>query len=96
VKILLIIFAILAIGAAIYFYNLLTGRITDTDGDLIPDVIEDKIVEIKEEATAIKEATKKKAVKVKKAVKKGISEVSDVVAKPKRGRPAGSKNASKK
>lgn len=86
-KVLLIIFAILVSGAAIYYYNLLTGRISDADS--MPDATEDKVAEIKE-VKVIKKATKKTAVKAKKVV----SEVAK--PKPKRGRPAGSKNKSKK
>ncbi len=84
-KILLIIFAILVSGAAIYYYNLLTGRISDDDS--MPDATEDKVAEIKE-VKVIKKAKKKTAAKAKNVVGE--------VAKPKRGRPAGSKNKSKK
>jgi len=38
-KILLIILAIVAAGAAYYFYNIITGKVKDTDGDFIPDVV---------------------------------------------------------
>lgn len=104
----LIILAIVAIGAAFYFYNIITGKIKDTDGDFIPDVVEEKVEDIKTEvkakAGAVKakaKAVKKEVADVKKAAKKVVEEAKDVVnvaKKPtkKRGRPAGSKNKTTK
>jgi len=45
----LIILAILAIGAGVYYYFWSKGSIADRDQDLIPDSVEDKISDIKED-----------------------------------------------
>lgn len=103
----LIILAIVAIGAAFYLYNIITGKVKDTDGDFIPDVVEEKVKAVKKEVKEVKLAVKK--------VKKELTDIPDIVTKPrkkakaewteipevsvkpkkKRGRPAGSKNKPK-
>ena len=45
----LIILGILVVGAAVYFYFYKTGKINDRDGDYIPDEIEDKADDVKEQ-----------------------------------------------
>lgn len=55
-KTILIILAILAIGAGVVVYLTKKGKISDKDGDFIPDVVEDKVEEIKE---TVKEARKR-------------------------------------
>lgn len=81
----LIILAILAIaGGAVYFFTK-SGKIKDTDGDLIPDVIEDSVAEVNKTFTETKakvEKVKEQVADVTKAVKevaKEIGEVADVV-----------------
>ena len=44
----LIILGALAVVAGVVIYLQKTGKIKDADGDLIPDVIEDKVEEVKE------------------------------------------------
>ena len=93
----LIILAIFGIVAAIYLYKIITGHVKDTDGDFIPDVIEEKVEEVKQKVKAVK----KEVAEVKTAAKKVTKEAKDVievVKKPtkKRGRPAGSTNKQKK
>jgi len=95
-NIVLFILTFISIAAAFYFYNIITGKVKDIDGDFIPDVIEDKVKEVKRRAKAVK----KEVVDVKKATKKVAKEAKDVVdavKKPakKRGRPVGSKNKKK-
>lgn len=66
------------------------GYIADQDGDMIPDAVEDKVAEIKEEVAEKKAAVKKQVKAKKAAVKKEVAEVvkeaKDVVevVKPKR------------
>ena len=59
-----------------------TGKVADTDGDLIPDVVEDTVEEVKVKAKKAK-AKAKKAVKTAKAVveevKETIEEAKDIV-----------------
>lgn len=59
-----------------------TGKVVDTDGDLIPDVVEDTVEEVKVKAKKAK-AKAKKAVKTTKAVveevKETIEEAKDIV-----------------
>jgi gas vesicle protein len=73
---LLIILAIAAIGAAVIIYLQKTGKIEDKDGDLIPDLIEKKVEEVKEvakeakqRATRVVEEAKDVAIAAKEVVK---------------------------
>ena len=80
----ILILAILAlVGAGVVYFLIKKGKIKDADGDLIPDVIEDKVDEVKEKVT-------KKAKAVKARVKKVKEEVNDVVSAIK-GKPTKSK-----
>ena len=51
----LIILAVLVIGAAVVYYLTKTGKIADADGDNIPDVVEDAVKEVKERIDEVKE-----------------------------------------
>jgi len=55
----LIIVGVLAVAAGILIYLQKAGKIKDADGNLIPDVVEDKIDEVKEVATKVKARAKK-------------------------------------
>lgn len=74
----------LAVGVTVYLVK--KGKIKDSDGDLIPDAIEEKV----EEAKEIVEETKKRVKKVKKEVEEVIDEVQDVISAVK-GKPTKSK-----
>lgn len=79
----LIIVAIIAIGGAFAYFGMKSGKIEDKNNNNIPDVIEDKIENVKEVAAKVKKVAEK-AQKVAKTV---------VVDKKK---PAAKKSAVKK
>jgi len=78
--IIIYILAVIGISAGVLFYLQKTGKIKDTDGDFIPDVVEDKI----EQAEAVVKETKRRAKRV-------VEEAKDVVdaakGKPKKAAP---------
>ena len=79
---LLIILAIAAIGTAVIIYLQKTGKIEDKDGDLIPDVIETKVEEVKEVVKEVKQrATRvvEEAKDVANAAKEVVKQSKDVV-----------------
>jgi ABC-type Fe3+-hydroxamate transport system substrate-binding protein len=59
--------ALLVIGTVIYLYK--SGKIQDKDGDFIPDVIEEKVEEVKQRATRVAEEVKDVAAAAKEVVK---------------------------
>ena len=68
----LIILAILAIGAGVYYFGFYKqGKINDKDGDLIPDEIEDAVEEVKEAAKTVKRRAKR--------VKEEVGDVVDAI-----------------
>ena len=68
---------LLAAGAVVYYIK--KGKIADRDGDLIPDVVEDTILEVKEKAILAKLRAKD--------VVKEVKDVADAVkGKKRRGR----------
>lgn len=87
----ILILAILAlVGAGVVYFLIKKGKIKDADGDLIPDVIEDKVDEVKEKVTKKAKAVKARVKKVKEEVKDVVEEVNDVVSAIK-GKPTKSK-----
>ena len=66
----------LALAAGVTIYLIKQGKIKDSDGDFIPDVVEEKVEDVKE----VVEETKKRVKKVKKEVEDVIEEVQDVVS----------------
>jgi len=89
-KTILIILALLAVGAGIVYFLMKKGKIKDVDGDLIPDVIEDKVDEVKTKINKKTTAVKTRVKKVKAEVKDVVEEVKDVVSAIK-GKPTKSK-----
>jgi uncharacterized protein HemX len=82
-----IILAILAIGAAIYYFGFYKqGKINDRDGDFIPDEIEDAVEDVKKVAKTVK----RRAKKVKAELKDVAGELQDVIQVIK-GKPTKSK-----
>jgi uncharacterized protein HemX len=82
-----IILAILAIGAAIYYFGFYKqGKINDRDGDFIPDEIEDAVEDVKKVAKTVK----RRAKKVKAELKDVAGELQDVIQAIK-GKPTKSK-----
>lgn len=103
-KTILIILALLAIGAGVVVYFIKKGKIKDEDGNLIPDAIEDKVEEVKEIAKEVKTRAKRVAEEAKDVVdaaKEVVKQSKDVVTaakgKPRAGRkPAAKKTTTKK
>ena len=78
----LIIVGVVALIAAAIIVLQKTGKIKDADGDLIPDVIEEKVVEVKAVAKEVKTRAKRVAKETKEVVeatKKVVKEAKDVV-----------------
>ena len=68
----LIILAILAVGAGVYYFGFYKqGKINDRDGDFIPDEIEDAVEEVKEAAKTVKRRAKR--------VKEELGDVADAI-----------------
>ena len=83
----LIILAILAIGAGVYYFGFYKqGKINDRDGDFIPDEIEDAVEDVKKVAKTVK----RRAKQVKAELKDVAGELQDVVQAIK-GKPTKSK-----
>ena len=80
------ILVIILLGAGAVVYYIKKGKIADRDGDLIPDVVEDTIEEVKEKTAEIK----RRAKAVKKELKDVVEESKDVIdavkGKKRRGR----------
>lgn len=89
-KAILIILALLAIGAGVVYFLIKKGKIKDEDGDFIPDVVEDKVDEVKTKVNKKVTQVKTRVKKVKAEVKDVVNEVNDVVSAIK-GKPTKSK-----
>ena len=101
--IIIYILAALAIVAGVLVYLQKTGKVKDTDGDLIPDVVEEKI----EQAEKVVKETKRRAKRVveeakdvAEAVKEVAKQSKDVVdaakGKSRKGRKPAAKKATPK
>lgn len=55
----LVILAIVGVSAAIGFYMIKTGKVEDTNGNFVPDVVEEKIEPVKKAFKEIVEEVKK-------------------------------------
>mgnify|MGYP001626790758 FL=1 len=83
----LIILAVIAVSAAVYYFGFYKqGKINDRDGDYIPDEIEDAVEDVKKVAKTVK----RRAKKVKAELKDVAGELQDVVQAIK-GKPTKSK-----
>ena len=81
-KIFLFILVVILLGAGAVIYYIKKGKIADRDGDLIPDVVEDTIEEVKEKAVEVKRrarAVKKELKDVVVAAKEVANQAGDVV-----------------
>ena len=68
----LIILAVLAVGAGVYYIGFYKqGKINDRDGDFIPDEIEDAVEDVKEVAKTVKKRAKR--------VKEELGDVADAI-----------------
>jgi hypothetical protein len=83
----LIILAVIAVSAAVYYFGFYKqGKINDRDGDFIPDEIEDAVEDVKKVAKTVK----RRAKQVKAELKDVAGELQDVVQAIK-GKPTKSK-----
>jgi len=87
-----IIIALLLVAGGVVIYFVKAGKIKDSDGDLIPDVVEDKI----EEAKATVKEVKSRAKVVKAEVADVIEEVKDISKAVKGRKRRGRKPKAKK
>ena len=78
----LIILALAAVAVGVVYFLTKSGKIKDSDGDLIPDAIEDSIAEVNKTFAETKvkvEKVKEQVADVTKAVKKVAKEMGEVV-----------------
>lgn len=78
----LIILGLVAVAAGVGIYLMKSGKIQDADGDLIPDVVEEKVEEVKAVAKEVKARAKRVAKETKEVVEattKVVKEAKDVV-----------------
>jgi gas vesicle protein len=95
----LFILGIVAVAAAVVIILQKTGKIKDANGDLIPDVIEEKVEEAKEVVKEVKTRAKRVAEEAKdvaEAVKEVVKQSKDVVTAAKGTPRKGRKPAPKK
>lgn len=85
-KTLLIILVVLALIAAVYVYLIKKGKIKDDDQDYIPDVVEDKVSDIKETVKKTTEEVKRRSKRIKeelddvaKAARELTNQTGDVI-----------------
>jgi F0F1-type ATP synthase membrane subunit b/b' len=77
----LVIIGLLLVGAAVTVYLVKKGKIKDSDGDYIPDAVEDAVEDVKEFAEDVKETAaevKRRAKAVKQELKDVVEEAKDV------------------
>jgi len=86
----LIILALIAIAGGVGYILIKKGKIADSDGDFIPDVVEDKVDDIKEGVQKKVKAVKTRVKKVKEEIGDVLEELSDVVSAIK-GKPTKTK-----
>ncbi len=86
----LIIIGLLAIAAGVGYILIKKGKIADSDGDFIPDVVEDKVDDIKEGVQKKVKAVKTRVKKVKDEIGDVVEELGDVVSAIK-GKPTKTK-----
>ena len=98
-KLFLFILVVILLGAGVVVYYIKKGKIADRDGDLIPDVVEDTIEEVKEKVATVKrraKAVKKEIKDVGVAIKEVAKQSKDVVdaakGKKRKGRKPKAKN----
>jgi gas vesicle protein len=90
----LIILGVVVIAAGALYYFMKTGKIADKDGDLIPDVVEDKIEDVKKTAKEVKRRAKRVAEEAKDvadAVKEVVEQSKDVIEAAQGGKRKGKK-----
>jgi uncharacterized protein HemX len=91
-KLFLFVLVVLLLGAGAIIYYIKKGKIADRDNDLIPDVVEDTIKDVKEKTAEVK----RRAKNVKKELKDVVKEVKDVADAAKGKKRQGRKPQNKK
>lgn len=97
--IIIYILAAVSISAGVIIYLQKKGKIKDTDGDFIPDVVEDKIEQVEEVVKETKRRAKRvveEAKDVVDAAKEVVNQSKDVVDAAKGKARKGRKSAAKK
>lgn len=74
-KTILVILVVAALIAGITVYLIKKGKVADSDGDYIPDAVEDAVEDVKEFAEDVKETAKE----VKRRAKNAKKELDDVI-----------------
>ena len=96
----LLILIALVVAGAVTFFLMKTGKIEDKDGNNIPDVVEEKIEDVKEVVNVVKERAKRVVEETKDVVetaKKVVKQSKDVVGAAKgNGARKGRKPTTKK
>jgi len=98
-KLFLFILVVILLGAGAVVYYIKKGKIADRDNDLIPDVVEDTIEDVKEKAILAKlraKAVKKELKDVGVAIKEVAKQSKDVVDAAKGKKRKGRKPKAKK
>ena len=91
-KLFLFILVVILLGAGAVIYYIKKGKIADRDNDLIPNVVEDTIEDVKE---TVKEV-KRRAKRVVEETKDVIKEAKDIVDAAKGSKRKGRKPKNKK
>ena len=95
----LLILLALVVAGAIAFFLMKKGKIEDKNGNNIPDVVEEKIEDVKEVVKVVKERVKRVVEETKdvtEAAKKVVKQSKDVVNATKGGSRKGRKPTTKK
>ena len=74
----LILIGLLAIAAGVWYVLIKKGKIKDSDGDFIPDVVEDKVDEVKGKVQKKVKAVKTRVKNVKDEIEDVVEELEDV------------------
>jgi len=77
-KTILVILGIGVIAAGVIYFLIKKGKIKDSDGDFIPDVVEDKVDEVKGKVQKKVKAVKTRVKNVKDEIEDVVEEVQDV------------------
>lgn len=77
-KTILVILGIGVIAAGVIYFLIKKGKIKDSDGDFIPDVVEDKVDEVKEKVQKKVKAVKTRVKNVKDEIEDVVEEIEDV------------------
>ena len=77
-KTILVILGIGVIAAGVIYFLIKKGKIKDSDGDFIPDVVEDKVDEVKGKVQKKVKAVKTRVKNVKDEIEDVVEELEDV------------------